>query len=100
MLDHFANKNNKLLEIKMIWRWDKSKIPLGLRDIISERDNARLRNRHFERPREWKTDSIAYRLATRAIKEIKEIEVARSKKGLAKNIDKNVSSLITIAYVG
>ncbi len=60
------------------------KLPLGLRDIIRERDNTRLRNRQFERPREWKTDSISYRLATRAIKEIKEIEVARSKKGLAK----------------
>ena len=44
----------------------------------------RLRNRQFERPRLWKTDSISYRLATCAIKEIKEIEVARSKKGLAK----------------
>ena len=74
----------KLLEIKMIWRWVKLKIPLGLRDIITERHDARLRNRQFERPREWKTDSIAYRLATRAIKEIKEIEIARSKKGLAK----------------
>jgi len=33
---------------------------------------------------DWKHDSIAYRLATLAIKEIKEIEIARSKKGLTK----------------
>ena len=74
----------KIAEIKYIWRWEKNKIPLGLKDLIVERQNNNMRNRQFLRPREWKNDSIAYRLATRAIKEIKEIEVARSKKGLVK----------------
>ncbi len=74
----------KIMEIKYIWRWVKSKLPLGIRDIIKERGNARMRNRNFERPREWKNDSIAYRLATRANKEIKEIELAKTKKGLVK----------------
>ena len=32
----------------------------------------------------WRQDSIAYRLATRAKTELKEIEVARSKSGLTK----------------
>ncbi len=74
----------KLSELKIIYRWDKNKIPLGLKDMISERANNILRNRQFERERNWKSDSIAFRLASLAIKEIKEIEIARSKKGLAK----------------
>jgi len=27
----------KLAELKIIWRWMKNRIPLGLKDIISER---------------------------------------------------------------
>jgi len=73
----------KIAEIKTIWRWEKNKIPTGIKDIIVERNN-NLRNRNFLRERSWKQDSIAYRLATRATKEIKEIEIAKSKKGLAK----------------
>jgi len=74
----------KIAEIKIVWRWLKNKIPLGLKDIIEERNVANLRNRHFIRDRHWKQDSIAYRLATRAKNEIKDIEIARSKKGLTK----------------
>jgi len=74
----------KISELKIIWRWEKKKLPLGISDIIKERIGARLRHRQFERPREWKNDSIAYRLATLALKEIEEIEIARSKKGLTK----------------
>ncbi len=83
----------KIVEVKLIWRWLKNKIPLGLKNIITERNVANLRNRQFIRERNWKQDSIAYRLATRAKNEIKEIEVARSKKGLAKKY-KNKSLLI------
>ena len=74
----------KISEIKMIWRWIKNRLPLGLKDIIIERFGRNLRHRQFIRDRAWKQDSIAYRLATRVRKEIEEIEVARSKKGLAK----------------
>jgi len=80
----------KLSEIKIIWRWEKKKIPQGLSDIISENNRAFLRNRKFNRPLSWKQDSIAYRLATRATKEIKEIEIARSKKGLAKKYKEKI----------
>ncbi len=73
-----------LAEVKIIWRWLKNKIPLGLRDIITERNSINLRNRQFISERNWKHESIAFRLATRAKNEIKEIEIARSKKGLAK----------------
>jgi len=74
----------KIAEVKLIWRWLKNKIPLGLRDIITERNSINLRNRQFISERNWKHESIAFRLATRAKNEIKEIEIARSKKGLAK----------------
>jgi hypothetical protein len=74
----------KLAELKIIYRWEKNKIPLGLKNTITERANNNLRNRQFIRERNWKSDSIAFRLASRAIREIKEIEIARSKKGLTK----------------
>lgn len=74
----------KISEIKIIWRWEKKKIPLGLTSIIEERHTVNLRNRQFIRDRSWKQDSIAYRLATTAKSEIKEIEIARTKKALTK----------------
>ncbi len=72
----------KIAEAKIIWRWDKKKISLGLSSIIEERHDNRLRNRQFVRDHRWTQDSIAYRLSTRASKEIKDIEIAKSKKGL------------------
>jgi hypothetical protein len=74
----------KLSELKIIWRWTKKRIPNGLNGIITERVGRQLRNRQFIRERQWRQDSIAYRLATRAKNEINEIEIARSKKGLTK----------------
>jgi len=74
----------KIAEAKIIWRWNKKKIPLGLTTIIEERHDQRLRNRQFVRDHRWSEDSIASRLASRASKEIKEIEIAKSKKGLIK----------------
>jgi hypothetical protein len=74
----------EIAEIKLIWRWTKKKIPLGLKNIIEENTGTNLRNRKFKRDISWNQDSISYRLATRAKSEIKEIEIARSKKGLAK----------------
>ena len=71
-----------IAESKIVWRWNKNKLPLGLRNIINERSNRNLRHRQFIRLPEWKQDSIAYRLATRASKDDTEISIARSKKGL------------------
>ena len=71
-------------EAKIIWRWEKNKIPLGIKSILTEIPTNNLRNRKFQRDREWSHDSIAYRLASRAMKEIKDIEIAKSKKGLVK----------------
>ena len=74
----------KLAEMKIIWRWEKKKIPLGLRDIIRENTSRTLRHRKFIRNPAWQAESIASRLAVRATKEIKEIEIAKSKNGLKK----------------
>ncbi len=71
----------------------KNRIPLGLKDIISERIGRNLRNRQFIRESSWRQNSIAYRLATRIRSEIDEIEVARSKKGLTKKYS-NICFLI------
>ena len=83
----------KLAEMRIVWRWEKKKIPLGLKDIITESANIRLRNRNFIRDRSWSNDSISYRLASLAIKDIKDIEIARSKNGL-KNKFKNNCFLV------
>ena len=86
----------RTVESKTIWRWEKKKIPLGLQYIIEEKLGRNLRQRQFVRATNWKHDSIAYRLATRAIKEIKDIEIAKTKKGLAKKI-RNTCLLIDYA---
>jgi hypothetical protein len=49
----------KVAEAKLIWRWNKKKIALGLRSLIEERVDNRLRNRHFIRDHRWAQDSIA-----------------------------------------
>ncbi len=79
----------KISELKIIWRWEKKKIPLGLANLIEEMPQRNLRNRKFKRENNWKHTSIAYRLATLAMKEIKEVEIAKSKKGLAKKMRNN-----------
>ena len=83
----------KLAEMKIIWRWEKNKIPLGLKELITEQTTRALRNRQFVRNPSWKPDSISSRLAKRATDEIKEIEIARSKNGL-KNKIKNRCLLV------
>jgi hypothetical protein len=80
----------KIAEIKIIWRWNNKKIPKGLANIIQEREVVQLRNRQFVRNNNWKHDSISYRLATRAKNEIKDIVIAKSKKGLTKKYKKSI----------
>jgi len=71
----------------------KKEIPLGLKYIITEDNNRQLRNRRFKKDRRWRTDSLSYRLADRAAKSIKDIEIAKSKNGL-KNKLKNTCFLV------
>ena len=72
----------RLAECKIIWRWDKNKIPKGLSNIITEKNRRQLRSRQFERKPKWKNDSLSFRLASRAMSEIEEITCAKSKNGL------------------
>jgi len=83
------NDEIRLAESKIIWRWNKNKLPLGLKNIIVENFNRRLRNRLFVKDNTWKNDSISYRLANRATNETKDIEIAKSKNGLKNKIKNN-----------
>ena len=78
-------------ESKIIWKWDKKKIPKSLMDIISERvDN--LRGRRFNINRNYKTGNISYRLAKRANNFISIISPPKTKKSLAKKLRKEILS--------
>jgi hypothetical protein len=68
----------KLNETKIIWRWENSKLPAGLNEILIEKFGPNLRNRNFERNIRWKNTSISYRLATRAKNEIKQIAESKT----------------------
>jgi hypothetical protein len=68
----------KVCEAKIVWRWENKKLPDGLKNIIIERNENNLRNRSFIRNMRWKTTSIAYRLATRAKNEIREVSKAKT----------------------
>jgi hypothetical protein len=67
---------------------EKKILPSDLSNIITKRNTRELRNRQFIRQNNWKSNSILYRLATRAMKEIEEISVARSLAGLKKKYKK------------
>jgi len=85
----------KLQEVKTIWKWDKNKIPNGLKNIITENRGRQLRSRQFQRNHNWKNSSIAYRLATRAINEIEEITCAKSLNGLKRKFKKMANQSYT-----
>ena len=78
-------------ESKLIWKWDKKKLPASLNNLLTEKiDN--LRNRRFVINRKWKKGSVSLRLATRANSSMKVIEAVKSKKSLVTKLKK-----ITIA---
>ncbi len=76
----------RLSEMKIMHRWEKKEIPKGLKNIIIEENLRQFRNRKFKKERLWKHDSISFRLADRSTKEIKEVEIAKSKNGLKNKI--------------
>ena len=66
-------------ETKLVWRWDKRKLPPGSNSLIVEKvDN--LRGRRFDIARNSKTGSINNRLAKRAGKELRSLVTIKSKK--------------------
>jgi len=80
------NDELRLAELKILYRWEKKEIPPGPNTIITEMNNRNLRSRKFKKDRLWHTNSISFRLADRASKDIKETEIAKSKNGLKKKI--------------
>ena len=76
-------------EAKIVWKWEKKKIPKGLSDLIKEKtDN--LRGRRFEKYRNSKSTSINFRLANRAQKEIHTLSNSKTKKGLITSLRKPI----------
>ena len=66
-------------ETKLVWKWDKHKLPPGTKSLISERvDN--LRGRRFDIARNSKVCSINNRLAKRAGVELRSFMTIKSKK--------------------
>ncbi len=74
----------KLQETKLIWKWEKKKIPNGLNHLlIIKQDN--LRGTRFVIDRTWKLGSISHRLATRANRELNSIKQYNTKMTLTKH---------------
>ena len=66
-------------ETKLVWKWDKQKLPPGTQSLIIERVN-NLRGRHFDVFRNSKACSINNRLAKRAGQEVRSVMTIKSKK--------------------
>ena len=66
-------------ETKVVWKWEKKKLPPGTQTLITEKiDN--LRGRRFETLRNLKANSIHIRLAKRAGSEVGSLTNVKSKK--------------------
>jgi len=79
----------RMQESKVIWRWEKNKLPNSLKPLIEEKaDN--LRGRRFAIPRGAKPDSLVYRLNKRAEIDISTISLAKTKKSMSNNLKKSV----------
>jgi len=76
-------------ESKIVWRWEKEKLPQALRDIIKEKQD-NLRRRRFEIDRNAAVTSINYRLNKRAEASIQEITRSKTKKTLASRMKKSI----------
>ena len=68
-------------ESRMVWEWENNKLPNGLGQIITERED-NLRGRRFNSCRQLKSNSINNRLASRAKLVINDVTVCRSKRPL------------------
>ena len=68
-------------ESKLIWKWENSKTPPGLQNILIEKVD-RLRGRRFAKYRHANPGSINYRLASRADKHISKISQSTSKRSV------------------
>jgi len=78
-----------LSESKIVWRWDKGKIPDSLKPILNEKQLP-LRGRRFEIPRHSSLNTIEYRLAKRANTSIMTLSNFNTKKTLSTNVKKEI----------
>ena len=76
-------------ESKILWRWEKNKIPRSLTGIIKEKQDG-LRGRRFEQERNSKTNSIHNRLTKRANLFMPIISNYKSTHSLAINLKKEI----------
>ncbi len=83
-----------LAEYKLIYKWQKQEIPTGLKDIIEEKNNQRLRNRGFKISKKWKQNSIAFRLGKTATKIITEVSQYKNTKILSKKFKERKLDII------
>ena len=74
-------------EAKIVWKWDKRKIPKSLQPVIEEK-NDRLRGRRFKTFRNMKTNSINSRLAKIANSTMTLIASHKSTKSLSQSLKK------------
>jgi len=79
----------KLQESKVVWKWEKNKIPRSLKSILIEK-NDNLRNRRFNIARNWRADSVSYRLASVANKSISDLSKFKTKKTLSLQLKKKI----------
>ena len=68
-------------EEKLVWKWEKSKTPKGLENILIEKID-QLRGRRFVKYTRAKQESINFRLASRADKVITKVSDLTSKRSV------------------
>jgi len=64
-------------ETKIVWKWEKNKLPLGTKQLLIEKQDSR-----FERYPRASQNSINFRLSKRAENSIKLVKNIKSKKAV------------------
>ena len=83
-------------EAKIVWKWDKKRIPKSLQPVIEEKTD-RLRNRRFKTIRNMKTNSINSRLAKIANNSMTLIASNKSTKSLSQSLKKRALDSYNLA---
>ncbi len=81
----------RIQESKFVWKWVNNKVPLGLKYIITEKQD-NLRGRRFNITRTWKSGFVALRLAKQANYSIVNIAKAKSKSIMTKQLKKEIKN--------
>jgi hypothetical protein len=82
-------------ESKFVWRWEKSKLPKTLQQLILEK-NDNLRRRRFIIPRGAHNSSIVSRLNRRAENTISSISLAKTKKSMTTKLKKSIMTTYSL----